>query len=68
MLYLSHVSKNKTFTATFKSLILRDSTEDKKSRVSVLDALLITVELQSLEHLWDHENIFETGIVRASEY
>ena len=30
-------------------------------------ALLYTVELQWLEHLWDHENLFETGIVRASE-
>ena len=26
-----------------------------------------TVELQWLEHLWDHENLFGTGGVRASE-
>ena len=26
-----------------------------------------TVELQWLEHLWDYENMFETGVVRASE-
>ena len=26
-----------------------------------------TVELQWLEHPWDHENLFETGIVRANE-
>ena len=26
-----------------------------------------TVELQWLKHLWDHENMFETGIVRARE-
>ena len=26
-----------------------------------------TVELQWLEHLWDHENMFETGVVRANE-
>ena len=25
------------------------------------------VELQWLEHLWDHENYFETGVVRANE-
>ena len=25
------------------------------------------VELQWLEHLWDHANQFETGVVRASE-
>ena len=26
-----------------------------------------TVELQWLEHLWDYENLFETGVVRANE-
>ena len=26
-----------------------------------------TVALQWLEHLWDHENKFETGVVRATE-
>ena len=26
-----------------------------------------TVELQWLEHLWDYKNMFETGVVRASE-
>ena len=26
-----------------------------------------TVEFQWLEHLWDHENWFETGVVRANE-
>ena len=26
-----------------------------------------TVELQWLEHFWDHENQFETGVVRANE-
>ena len=26
-----------------------------------------TVELQWLEHLWDHENLFQTGVVRAIE-
>ena len=26
-----------------------------------------TVELQWLEHLWDYENIFKTGVVRTSE-
>ena len=28
---------------------------------------MYTVELQWLEHLWNHENMFETGVVRASE-
>ena len=27
-----------------------------------------TVELQWLGHLWNHENMLETGTVRASEY
>ena len=26
-----------------------------------------TVELQWLEHLWDYENMFETGVVQANE-
>ena len=26
-----------------------------------------TVELKWLEHLWNHENMFETGAVRANE-
>ena len=28
---------------------------------------LTTVELQWLEHLWNPENMFETGVVRANE-
>ena len=37
-------------------------------KISVLQysKLFYTVELQWLEHLWDHENYFETGVVRAS--
>ena len=27
-----------------------------------------TVELQWLEHLWSHENIFKAGVVRANEW
>ena len=26
-----------------------------------------TVELQWLEYLWNHENMFETGVVRSNE-
>ena len=29
--------------------------------------LVNTVKLQWLEHLWDYENMFETGVVRANE-
>ena len=28
----------------------------------------IAIELQWLEHLWNHENMFETGVVRVNEY
>ena len=30
-------------------------------------ASVYTVELQWLEHLWNHENMFETGVLRANE-
>ena len=30
-------------------------------------AYLYTVELQWLEHIENHENMFETGVVRANE-
>ena len=29
---------------------------------------LVTVELKWLEHHWNLENMFETGVVRANEY
>ena len=29
--------------------------------------ILIIVELQWLEHLWNHENMFETGAIRVNE-
>ena len=28
---------------------------------------VITVKLQWLEYLWDYENMFQTGVIRASE-
>ena len=30
--------------------------------------LLYIAELQWLEHLWNHENMFETGVVQADEF
>ena len=40
----------------------------KKGRSCGIMLLIIpTVELQWLEHLWDHENMFETGVVRINE-
>ena len=32
-----------------------------------LNSVLHTVELKWLEHFWDHEKMFETGVVRANE-
>ena len=32
-----------------------------------INDLCQNTELQWLKHLWDHENMFETGVVRASE-
>ena len=29
--------------------------------------LLLKVKLQWLEHLWNHEKMFETGVIRANE-
>ena len=31
------------------------------------DSLPYTVEFKWLEHLWNHENMFETGVGRANE-
>ena len=31
------------------------------------DVSTCTVELQSLKHLWNHENMFKTRVVRANE-
>ena len=30
--------------------------------------VLDTEELKWLEHFWNHENMFETGVVRANEF
>ena len=35
--------------------------------VQILVNCVHTVELQWLEHLWDHENMFGTKVVRADE-
>ena len=34
---------------------------------TVIEQRTGTVELQWLEHLWDYENMFETGVLRANE-
>ena len=43
-------------------------TEEPSTLMEDVDeSLPYTVELQWLEHLWDHENMFEKGVVRANE-
>ena len=38
------------------------------SKLSInLNIMICTVELQWLEHLWNDENMFETGVVRVNE-
>ena len=42
------------------------SSWDKDFIVMIITiTIIITVELQWLEHLWVYENLFETGVVRA---
>ena len=36
-------------------------------RTSGIFLFSFTVEFQWLEHLWNHENMFEAGVVRANE-
>ena len=54
----------------FLTLLLSERQNSKLHWVlAILDAVRFnTVELQWLKHLWYHENMFETGVVRANEY
>ena len=54
---------------TFKSFkIFGFSTEEVKCRNARLSHFIrYTVELQWLEHIWNNENVFKIGIVRANE-
>ena len=40
---------------------------DKIFRNMLFGTKAYTVELQWLEHLWNHENMFEIGVDRANE-
>ena len=57
--------------ATWKSQGILKLFQDQYKRLIIFQdgqgKFEITVELQWLEHLWDHENEFETGVVRANE-
>ena len=41
------------------------NSNDGEIRITLDMRVTITVELKWLEHLWDHKNKFETGVVRA---
>ena len=48
--------------------VMRQSTCMVVSPIMVNNfAVPYTVEIQWLEHLWDHENMFETRVIRANE-
>ena len=46
--------------------VLKWITEQRNPNGGFSSTQVYTVELQWLEHLWSHENMFETGIVRAN--
>ena len=54
-------------TPCHMSLLVNSYCTEESSTLleDVDDSLPCTVELQWLEHLWNHENMFETGVVRA---
>ena len=35
--------------------------------IGIIEPIMVTVEPQWLEHLWDHGKLFETWVVRATE-
>ena len=53
---LNLISHSETYSSTHCETVPADSNRN-----------YYTVELQWLEHLWNHENMVETGVVRANE-
>ena len=51
----------------FQYLAITENNHKPKGYCFIIGYKLYTVELQWLEHTWNHENIFETGVVRANE-
>ena len=45
-----------------------DKSVARRMEAFMLGNTVITVEIHWLKHLWNHEYIFETGVVRANEY
>ena len=50
-----------------ESFRLHSVFDDLSVRTLCVNLTSYTVELQWVEHLWDHKNMFETGVVRANE-
>ena len=61
---LYYITNNAIVIICSKTLTNKHSVTYNESEL----ILLTTVELQWLEHLWNHENMFETGVVRANEW
>ena len=65
-MYNLPVSVLTLLTAVFCNFTLRTYFQPHSIFI-IPPAAVITVELQWLEHLWDYENLFEAGVVRAIE-
>ena len=70
MIYLSRIRSPRSKFFYFKNQSILKT--EAKQMIELLPLKwypfnLNTVELQWLMHLWNHENMFQTGVVRASE-
>ena len=67
-MYSSRTGANNPFRTKFwcqqKDLHFAHLMKDSKKPLKLYD---YTVELQWLEHLWDHRKLFEAWVVRATE-
>ena len=58
----------KNFVGAQNRVQISHGTKCKRAiRVRAIEIRLYTVKLQWLEHLWDRGNLFEIGVVRATE-
>ena len=71
-MYVSFVCGLNIFIQAFWSLCISLLMTDvfisvEKDTCEIVIFNVDTVELRWLEHPWNHENMFETGVVRANE-
>ena len=58
---------NRRVFVMYETLGIIESNMETPGKDHYYGELLHTVELQWLEHRWDHGNLFETWVVRAIE-